>query len=121
MPLATIQILFGLILLSLYHPIFIAFGLILVIILWLILKLSANKGLATSIEESNYKYAVVAWFEEMARVIKSFKYSEGTHLNLYKTDKRVLNYIIARTAHFKILLILTFIVKVYIWFVNRGR
>ena len=103
-PTATIQILFGLLLLASYNIAFIAFGFFLVVILWLMLKLTSNKGLVTSIEESNYKYAVVSWLQEMARVIKSFKYSQGTHFNLLKTDKNVVGYLAARTEHFKVLL-----------------
>ncbi len=103
-PLSTIQILFGLILLSFYHPIFIAFGLILVAILWVILKVTSNKGIQSSLKESSYKYNVVAWFEEMGRVVKSFKFSQGSHLNLQKTDQNVMGYITARTTHFKVLL-----------------
>jgi ATP-binding cassette subfamily B protein len=104
-PTATIQILFGLILLSLYHPIFIVFGFILLFILWLILNLTSRRGLTTNMQESNYKYEVVAWLEEIARVIKSFKFSQGTHLNLQKTDKNVMGYLSARTAHFNVLLL----------------
>lgn len=104
-PVASIQILFGLLLLSLYHPIFIAFGFLLISVLWLILRLSSKKGLSTSLEESTYKYSVVAWLGEMARVIKSFKFSQGTHFNLQKTDKSVTGYLRARTAHFEVLLL----------------
>lgn len=104
-PLATIQILFGLILLSLYHPVFIVFGLLLLSLLWIILKYTGKNGIATSIEESTYKYAVVAWLEEMARIIKSFKFSQGTELNIRNTDKNLSGYIKARTAHFNVLLI----------------
>ncbi len=103
-PTASIQILFGLILLALYHPIFIVFGFVLIAILWVILKYTSKKGLSTSLLESKYKYRVVAWFEEMARIIKSFKFSQGSHLNLKKTDENVSSYLNARTAHFKILL-----------------
>lgn len=103
-PVASIQIIFGLVLLSLYHPIFIVFGFLLLFILWYILKITSKKGLSTSLEESAYKYEVVAWLEEIARVIKSFKFSQGTHLNLQKTDKNVLGYLKARTAHFNVLL-----------------
>ncbi|MBK9482241.1 MAG: ABC transporter ATP-binding protein [Bacteroidetes bacterium] len=103
-PTASIQILFGLLLLSLYHPFFIAFGIILIVILFTILKLTSTKGLASSLEESSHKYAVVAWLEEMAKVIKSFKFSQGTHFNLQKTDESLVKYIEARTTHFKVLL-----------------
>lgn len=104
-PTATIQIIFGLILLSLYHPIFIVFGCLLLFILWFIMSFTSKKGWSTSLEESAYKYEVVAWLEEIARVIKSFKFSQGTHLNLQKTDINVLGYLKARTAHFSVLLI----------------
>ncbi len=103
-PVASIQILFGLLLLSLYHPLFIVFGLLLVTILWLILKVTLNSGLQTSLQESSDKYAVVVWLEEMARVIKSLKFSQGSHLNLQKTDDRVAKYLESRTTHFGVLL-----------------
>lgn len=103
-PTATIQIILGLILLSLYHSLFLVFSLVLVLMLWGIFKVTGKKGLDTSIAESNYKYKVVSWLEEVGRVIKSLKYSQGTHLNLLKTDKILVSYLDARTAHFKILL-----------------
>lgn len=104
-PSASIQILFGLILLSLYHPAFILFGFILVVLLWLILRYTGNQGLQTSIEESNYKYRVAAWLEEMARVIKSIKLAKTNNLHLQKTDDQVTGYLEARNSHFRILLL----------------
>lgn len=103
-PTATIQILFGLILLSFYHPIFIIFSLLLVAIISSILYYSGSKGLETSLEESKYKYGVAGWLEELARVVKSFKFSKGTMLNLRRTDTLVNGYLKARTSHFKVLL-----------------
>lgn len=103
-PAAVIQIVFGLILLSFYHPIFIGFGLFLITILVAIIKYTSPKGLDTSIKASDYKYAIASWLEEMARVIKSFKYSKHTNLHLQKADSLVSGYLDARTAHFKILL-----------------
>ncbi|HQY11779.1 MAG TPA: ATP-binding cassette domain-containing protein [Ferruginibacter sp.] len=104
-PTASIQILFGLILLSFYHPAFILFGFILVVLLWLILRYTGNQGLQTSIEESNYKYRVAAWLEEMARVIKSIKLAKTNDLHLQKTDDQVTGYLEARNSHFRILLL----------------
>jgi ABC-type bacteriocin/lantibiotic exporter with double-glycine peptidase domain len=104
-PIAIIQIVFGLVLLSLYHPLFVVFSFILILIIYLIFKLTSRRGLDTSIAESNHKYAVVAWLEEMGRVIKSLKYSQGTNINLIETDEKLLKYIGSRTSHFKILLL----------------
>ena len=103
-PAATIQILFGLILLSFYHPVFIFFGLILLLIISLILRLTSAKGMESSLRESDYKYAIAGWLQEMARVVKSFKFSRSTSLNISKTDKLVSGYLTHRTTHFKVLL-----------------
>ncbi len=103
-PAASIQIVFGLILLSFYHPVFIFFGLLLLIVLYLILITTGNKGLQTSLEESNYKYKVAGYLQEIARVITTFKFSRDSSLHINKTDEYVSGYLQSRTAHFKILL-----------------
>ena len=103
-PTAIIQIFFGLLLLSLYHPIFIGFGFVLIFFVILIIKYTSQQGLATSMKASDYKYEIASWLEEMARSIKSFKYSKSTNLHIKKTDDLVGKYLDARTSHFKILL-----------------
>jgi len=103
-PAASIQIIFGLLLLSFYHPVFIFFGIVLVLIIYLILRFTSAKGMESSLRESDYKYAVAGWLEEMARVIKSFKFSRNTSLNIQRTDKLVTGYLQQRTVHFRVLL-----------------
>lgn len=103
-PIASIQIVLGLILLSLYNSLFIFLGILLLIVVGVILRQSSPKGIATSYEESNFKYAVLAWFVEISRTIKSFKFSEGSNYSLQKTDQLVIGYLKARTSHFKVLL-----------------
>ncbi|MER3463919.1 MAG: hypothetical protein C4329_05385 [Chitinophagaceae bacterium] len=104
-PIAVMQILLGLILLAFYHPVFILFGFLLIIILALIFYVTGNKGFETSIEKSNYKYAVAGWLEEMARVIRSFKFASSSQLPVAKTDEKVVGYLKARRKHFNILLL----------------
>lgn len=103
-PAASIQILFGLVLLSFYHPLFILLSVLLVAVLAVILYYTGNKGLETSLLESRHKYGVAAWLEEMARVIKSLKFSKGSHFHMEKADERVSAYLQYRTSHFSILL-----------------
>lgn len=105
LPVATIQIVFGLILLSLYNAVFIVFGLFLILILFLIIRYTSARGLATSLEESDYKYGVAGWLQEIARVMKSIKFSRNTGIHISKTDELVSGYLQARTSHFKILLV----------------
>lgn len=102
-PTAIIQILFGILLLSFYHTIFIAFGALLLLIVYLIFRLSSEKGLETSMNESDYKYKVAAWLQEISRNQNTFKNYEYTQLNLQKTDEFTQGYLQNRTRHFGIL------------------
>lgn len=102
-PLAVIQIVFGLVLLSLYSPLFVLLGILLIIILYLVLHLTAKKGLDASLRESDFKYSAAAWIEELARTFKTFKVSGKQNLHLQKTDKLVVGYLESRTDHFDVL------------------
>jgi ATP-binding cassette, subfamily B, bacterial len=104
-PIASVQIILGIILLSLYHPLYLALGVVLLVILGLILGYTSQSGIQTSIEESNYKYEVTGFFGELARTLKSFKFSRGSELTLSRTDQNVLGYVQSRTKHFQVLLL----------------
>jgi ABC-type bacteriocin/lantibiotic exporter with double-glycine peptidase domain len=103
-PMASIQIIFGIILLSFYSQVFIVFGIVLLIILFLIISLTSRRGIETNLEESNYKYAVAGWLEEMARAFRTFKFSIDANIHIKQSDQLVSNYLDARTSHFKVLL-----------------
>jgi ABC-type bacteriocin/lantibiotic exporter with double-glycine peptidase domain len=103
-PVATIQIIFGLLLLSFYHPIFISFGFILTALVAAMLYFSGSKGLESSIKESDYKYKVAGWIQELARFIVPFKMAGQSSLHLRNTDKYLSGYLKSRTDHFKVLL-----------------
>lgn len=100
---AVIQILFGLLLISLYHPFFVFFGLVLLLMLALIFSLTGPRGLSSSIEESKYKYKVAHWLEELGRALHSFKLAGSTDLPIRKTDYNLNNYLKNRKVHFRVL------------------
>ncbi|MBU2527303.1 MAG: ATP-binding cassette domain-containing protein [Bacteroidetes bacterium] len=100
---ALLQILFGLILLSFYHPFFIAFGFLLLGLMFIVFKFSAPVGVETSLKESKHKYEVAHWIEEVARSLQSFKMSGLTSLALEKNDALVVKYLDAREKHFSVL------------------
>lgn len=104
-PTAVLQILFALILLSFYHPFFIIFGLLLLILVFVVFKFTAIKGLETSLKESKNKYKVAHWIQEIARSVISFKLSGSTSLGLKKNDDLVSDYLKARESHFKVLML----------------
>ncbi|GAA4388301.1 peptidase domain-containing ABC transporter [Hymenobacter koreensis] len=101
---AGLQILFGLILLSFYHPIFIAFGVLLAFLLFMLLRVTWRKGLSTSLTESKYKYRVVAWLEDVARTVHTFRLGPRQRLVYSRTDDLVEGYLSARQSHFRVLL-----------------
>lgn len=100
---ANLQILFGLILLSIYHPVFLIFGGFLLGVFYLIFRLTGPAGMKASVRESKYKYEVAFWLEEIARTMRIFKVAGNTNLPLEKTDLLVSNYVDARKKHFKVL------------------
>jgi ABC-type bacteriocin/lantibiotic exporter with double-glycine peptidase domain len=103
LPLAVLQIILCLILLAVYHPFFILFGLLLLLLLLLIFRFTGQRGLATSLEESSYKYKVAYWLEEIGRNQDTFKMVGRTDLPIERTDTLVSSYVKARQAHFKVL------------------
>ncbi len=102
-PTAVIQLCFGLILLAFYNSVFIVFGIILLVVLYLILYVSSPKGFEASLEESNYKYDLGGWVQEIARGIKTFKFFNSFNLHLEKTNHLLEGYLHARNRHFQIL------------------
>ena len=104
-PTAVLQILFALILLSFYHPFFIIFGLLLLILILAVFKFTAKKGLETSLKESKNKYKVAHWIQEIARSVISFKLSGNTNLSITKNDDLVSDYLESRESHFKVLML----------------
>ena len=103
-PLASIQILLGLLIVAIYHPLFLILVVIMLIIIIIIFYLTSKKGLETSIKESSYKYETTGWLEEIARMIHTFKLQRAHNLSLDKMDQKVSNYLEYRTKHFNILL-----------------
>jgi ABC-type bacteriocin/lantibiotic exporter with double-glycine peptidase domain len=101
---SMLQVVFGLILLSLYHPFFIIFSFTLLLLLYIIFWFTAPVGLKTSLKESYHKYKVAFWLEEIARTANTFKLAGYTNLPLKKLDIHVDNYLDERENHFKVLL-----------------
>ncbi|SNR72150.1 ABC transporter transmembrane region [Hymenobacter mucosus] len=101
---AGIQILFGVIVLSFYHPIFIGFGLFTLLMLGFIYVINYRRALRTSIEESAHKYETVDWLEQVASELPKFRDSpDEQHRALERTDELTADYLRARNGHFRVL------------------
>ena len=101
---AALQVLFGVIVLAFYHPIFIAFGLFTIVALVLVYALNYRRALRTSIAESAYKYELVDWLEQVAGRLPDERGSqEAQQKALARTDELTSEYLHARNAHFRVL------------------
>lgn len=103
-PAALLQVLFGLLLLSFYHPFFILYGIALVVLVYILFKGTTQEGIKTSLTESKKKYKVAHWIQEVARSLISFKLSGKTQLAMDRNDLLTTEYLMAREQHFKVLL-----------------
>ncbi|REA64500.1 ABC transporter ATP-binding protein [Dyadobacter luteus] len=101
---SAVQTTFAAILLSFYHPVYIAFGFLTVLVIFMMLTLFHKRGVSTSIEESEYKYEVVAYLEKVAENLDDYR--SNRHMLdkvLSDTDRITAKYLQARNSHFKIL------------------
>lgn len=100
---AALSVLFGLILLTFYHPYFTVFGLALVAGLVLLFRLTGPRGLQTSLMESKYKYRVAHWLEEMARTLGTFKFIGRSAHPVERMDAEITSYLKYRRKHFDVI------------------
>lgn len=100
---ALLQVVFGLLLLTFYHPYFTLFGVALVVLLALIVRVTGPRGLETSMLESTYKYHTAHWLEEVARSVVAFKAAGRATPALDVMDGHVSGYLQYRQRHFRVL------------------
>lgn len=100
---AILQIIFGVVLLSLYHPFFIVFGILLMILLYIIFKFSYNNAIETSLKTSKYKYKTASWLQEIARNNFSFRNELNYDFALEKNNYIVKDYLYSRENLFNII------------------
>jgi ABC-type bacteriocin/lantibiotic exporter with double-glycine peptidase domain len=101
---ALIQIIFGIILLAAYHPLFIAFGVVTILIVFSSIRIFSPQSLAANITKSKYKYKIAQWLQDMARTMYAFKVAGNTNLPMQKMEKHLNGYLKYRKKYFKNLL-----------------
>lgn len=99
-----LQSILGMILLAFYHPALLVFDIIYIIGLVIAVMLPFRSAEATAYKESDAKYEVAAWLEEMARVPYVFHFQGNGRYGIEKADEVTANYIMARQSHYKVIL-----------------
>ncbi len=103
---ASIQIIFGLLLLSAYHPLFIGFAILTVLLIWLVVRIYAKRLLDANIIKSKYKYKIAYWLQDIARMIPVFKLSDNLAFPIQKMEYLISNYLKYRKKYYNYLLVL---------------
>jgi ABC-type bacteriocin/lantibiotic exporter with double-glycine peptidase domain len=99
-----LQALIGMLLLAFYHPILLAFDMVLILSVLFIFFIIGKHGIKTAIGESRSKYAVAAWLEDLARNTTLVKWANGQGFVEATTDRLARDYLHAAGRHFTIVM-----------------
>lgn len=92
----------GLVLLAFYHPLLLAFDLVLLIVIALLVFLPMRRGVQTAVDESTVKFQAAAWLEEVARNPRLFKSSGAQQWALDIADRIAGEWVARRRTHFRV-------------------
>ncbi len=97
----ALQTLVGYVVISFYHPLFFAFSIIHILLIYLVWR-AANKGaVRTVLELSKAKYDTANWLELLVRHHRDFKSRRGIRFAAEQSDRVTKQHIDAHRAHFR--------------------
>ncbi len=99
----TLQTVIGMILLGFYHPMLLAFDVMLLVLLLAVLFMGRG-AVAAGLRESSAKYRTAAWLEDVVRVGRLHRGASAQRRAAQQTEMLSRNYLAARKSHFRILL-----------------
>ena len=95
-----LSIVVGLSVLAFYHPLLLAFDIVLLVVIGIIVFGPLRRGEHTAIKESSAKYAMAAWLEEIARSPYAFKTAGAEQWVFDRSDQLATSWLEARSLHF---------------------
>jgi ABC-type bacteriocin/lantibiotic exporter with double-glycine peptidase domain len=100
----VLQTVVGLLVLSFYHPLMLAFSILLLGGIAFLALVLGRGAVRTAIGESNAKYAMVSWMEELVRHPGTFRNPGGRQYAVERADQLASGYVNARRRHYRIVL-----------------
>ena len=100
----VLQTAIGMAVLAFYHPFLLGFNLVLLFSIGFVVFGLGQGAVTTAVRESVSKYAVGAWLQELTRSPTAFKLHGGSQFALDRADQLAIDWLIARRAHFRILM-----------------
>ncbi|MCB9592669.1 MAG: ATP-binding cassette domain-containing protein [Sandaracinaceae bacterium] len=92
----------GMLVLAFYHPLLLAFDVVLLGLVAGILFGLGRGATATAVKESKAKYEVASWLEEVARHPSAFRLAGGPTLARQRADELAAAYLTGRDKHFRV-------------------
>lgn len=99
----SLQTAIGMVLLGFYHPLLLAFDVVLLACLFVVFVLGRG-AVTTGLRESSAKYKTASWLEDISRTPRLFRGAAARKRAADRTDVLCRDYIAARKIHFRILL-----------------
>ncbi len=96
-----LQIAVGFVLVSLYHPYFLGFTLVMIAMIWIVWLAWGSRALRTGVDVSHAKHGTAAWLESIGGSNGFFKSQRRIDYALDKTDDYTRVYIGHRKRHFR--------------------
>lgn len=97
----TLQTAVGLLLLAFYHPVLLAFDVVLILALCLLILQPLGKATTTAIAESKAKYATAAWLQAMAEHRDLFGDARGSRHGATRAEALSRTYLERRSEHWR--------------------
>lgn len=99
----VLSVVVGLAVLAFYHPLLLAFDVVLLGAIAVLVLAPLRRGEKSAIQESNAKYGVAAWLEEIARSPQAFKVGGAEQWVFERTDAVARQWLESRRGHFRVL------------------
>lgn len=96
-----LQALVGFVIVSLYHPVFLGFNIVLIIMLWLVWAIWGKGAILSAVELSHTKHNVAGWVEGLGASNGYYKSRQHIERSLTETDRYTADYIRSSEKHFK--------------------
>lgn len=97
----VLQVAVGFVLVSLYHPLFLVFTIVMSALIWVIWLIWGSRAVRTGIDMSHAKHGTAAWLETLGESNGFFKSQRRIDYALDRTDEYTARYINERKRHFR--------------------
>lgn len=95
----------GMTVLAFYHPLLLTFDLVIIAVVSVIIFGPVRRAIRSAVDESRVKYQVAGWLEDLARHPVAFMSPGGRGLAVDRLDRLAADWLGARKAHFRVLLL----------------